>query len=100
MMIKKQEIMKTGLIGEKLAKLVLSCLGFLYFLVKFRLAEPSMGYIEYKLCFCSESWKTKNSTVSRKMSLASGGERRDAQRRVDRLRKLPVTVIWANRTTS
>ena len=32
--------------------------------------------------------------------LASGGERSDASRRVDRGRELPVTVIWENRTTS
>ena len=31
--------------------------------------------------------------------LASGGERRDAKRRVDRRRELPLTVIWENRTT-
>ena len=32
--------------------------------------------------------------------LASWGERRNAKRRVDRRRELPVTVIWENRTTS
>ena len=32
--------------------------------------------------------------------LASGEERRNALRRVDRRRELPVIVIWENRTTS
>ena len=32
--------------------------------------------------------------------LASGGERRDSKRRVDRRKELPVTIIWENRTTS
>ena len=38
--------------------------------------------------------------VIKRFSLASGVERRDAKRRVDRRRELPVTVIWENRTTS
>ena len=41
-----------------------------------------------------------NRKVNETKSLASGGKRRAAKRRVDQRRELPVTVIPVNRTTS
>ena len=52
-------------------------------------------FLILRLCICS--WAS--CMIFDNMLLASGGERRDAKRRVDQRRKLPVTVIWENKTS-
>ena len=51
---------------------------------------------------CRHAWLfiLTNSVDMHGYLLESGGERRDAKRRVERLRELPFTVIWENRKTS